>query len=173
MEQNNVTAEFESYNGYVIIQWSLIVVFFICVFIVCFKQEQDLIFALAIIIGGITLLGSMIMAVFKKGSITVNDDGIRIVYLLFNVPVKVKDIQYKEVACAMTEIETQGQRYGDVLYNIIFYLTLKDESQIKLKARLDVSYDLPVKEPAKFKKKSENAPLAVVAKFIERKRLNN
>lgn len=167
MEQNEITAEFE----YTFFQWIMAGIFLLCAAIVYFTEEPGLLFAAAMLVGAASLVCGLVTAISSRGSITVNDGGIKISYNFFNFTVKEINIRYTETACALTEIETHGDRYGHVRYTTMLYLTLKDGRQIKLKAQLNVSDDLPVKAPSEFKEKAEKAPLAAAARLIEQNRM--
>lgn len=122
-------------------------------------------------VGGVVfiLFGVIPCCLENCGEISADDTAVSISYKIFGIKVYSRKLEYDLIDYASAEVNAVGNTFRGVGYVMLLSVVLKKGSSIQLKKCLNISSDMPVKDPDKFKEYIARQPLSEICSFINEK----
>lgn len=138
----------------------LIVIFLFCTH-VDFSTENGVVSYTACF--AVMIAAAVIKLLLGKGRITADEEFVSVSYGFLS-----KKIPLSEIRSVRCEVETQGTRYGNVIYTM--FLEIKTgESDYRYEQTLHVEKGYPARFPEEYRQYLESQPMWIVSDYISKR----
>ena len=97
-----------------------------------------------------------------KGTITADEKSVDVHYGFLS-----RNIPLSEIENVRCEVESQGTRYGGVIYTMFLLIETKDGKSYRYEQELNVEKDYPANHPVEYRAYLDSQPMRKLSEFIK------
>ncbi|MBQ8195478.1 MAG: hypothetical protein IJZ47_08930 [Oscillospiraceae bacterium] len=110
----------------------------------------------------VMLAACIIQLKLDKGTITTDGNDVYVHYGFLS-----RKIPLIEIANVRCEVESQGTRYGGVIYTMFLLIETKDGKSYRYEQELNVDKDYPTNHPVEYRTYLNSQPMRKLSEFIK------
>ncbi len=99
-----------------------------------------------------------------EGTITADEKDVYVHYGFLS-----RKIPLSEIANVRCEVESQGTRYGGVIYTMFLFIETKDDKSYRYEQELNIDKDYPTNHPVEYKAYLNSQPMRKLSEFISKR----
>ncbi len=110
----------------------------------------------------VALAAWVIHSKLSEGTITADEKDVYVNYGFLS-----RKIPLSEIANVRCEVESQGTRYGGVIYTMFLLIETKDDKSYRYEQELNVEKDYPTNHPVEYRAYLNSQPMRKLSEFIK------
>ena len=114
--------------------------------------------------GAVMLAAWVIHSKLGEGTITADEKDVYVHYGFLS-----RKIPLSEIANVRCEVESQGTRYGGVIYTMFLLIETKDGKSYRYEQELNIEKDYPTNHPAEYRTYLNSQPMRKLSEFISKR----